>query len=322
MKRIVVTGATGFIGTHICRRLLQDPNNSIIGVGNFYREKIAVIPSDLAKNPNFQFYVRDLSDSGYECFIGADEVIHLASRVSGIDVYVNYPYDIFAVNTKIDANVIQFASLAGAKKFFYASSSHIYKTRLDHDPLRENDPLGSDLSYGVAKHVGEMTLEYHAQQNSFMRIAVGRLCGIYGPGQSYDYNDGSLIPVMCAKINDLHETFQIRTTGDEYRSYCYIDDAIDAILMLMNKLDESPFLGPYNICTNTKHTVIDICESIIRASGKNVSLIKCTNRSKIDCQWCSPDKIKKEIGWGSKVNLDNGINNTYIDIKNRMVSIV
>jgi nucleoside-diphosphate-sugar epimerase len=319
MKNVLVTGAAGFIGSKLCTKLVN-LNYNVIGLDNLQRSEKINLQSILLKN-NFSLHVCDLRNHDFEQYFwkDIDTVIHLAGIVSGIQTYIHHPYSVFNTNTTIDKNIFDVCIKYKIKNIFYASSSHIYKTLHSDNPLKETDCLESDLSYGVAKQVGENTLKYIHNEKYPINIAIGRLTGIYGPNQSYNINDGSIIPVLCYKaIKYPQIPFNILTNGEEYRSYCYVDDAIDAIFVMINKLSDNNFVGPYNICKHEKIKIIDICEKIVHTSKKDIIVEKSNNKSLINCQWCSAEKIKKDIGWEAKTTFDFGLAETYKDIQNKI----
>jgi len=321
-RKILVTGGAGFIGSHLVNRLaLKD--NDIIVIDNLERgDKSRLIDSN-----NIHFYERDLRNyNDVEIlFKDVDLVVHLASKVGGIGLYLSAPYEIKMANMDIDENVLKASLRYLVRNFFYASSAHIYPRRLQKTPdspaMKEYEayPIDCELSYGFSKAMGEKRLEDAEREKYFLNIAIARLIGIYGPDQDYGLETGSAIPVFSHRaIKYPKIPFVVWGTGKETRSYCFIDDAVDAIeLMIDGMRDHKKVI--VNIGMESRNTITEIAEEIIGISGKDIEIeYDGSKKTKIWGQWCDCSLAEEIYGWRAKVPLREGLKIVYDDVKNRL----
>lgn len=324
MKKILITGGAGFIGSFLTKKLLNQ-NYLITIIDNLERGNISSLKNELDK---IKFVNADLRkiDEVEEYFLDQDIVVHLASKVGGIGTYLSDPFNIINSNIQIDSNVFNLCNKFSVKKLIYASSAHIYPKNLQSSPnippIKETEafPADCDLSYGWAKILGEKQLQFLHETNPNLKIAIARFIGIYGPNQDYNLSTGSVIPVFCHRVLKYPETkFTVWGTGEEIRSYCYIDDCINFIEKLIFKLDEINFVGPLNIGKTEKVKISTIAETIKKISGKNIKIeYDTTKETKIWGQWCDCSLAEKILGYTSGTSLEEGLKNVYIDIERRL----
>lgn len=325
-KKILITGGAGFIGSNLAKNLVN--NGSIVTiVDNLERGKLEYI-KDIENE--IKFIKLDLSDE-YSCgklFEDKyDIVIHLASKVGGIGFYLSNPYSVMNTMIKVDSNILNNVIRSKIKYYFYASSAHVYPKELqqsaDSLPIFEDQdfPSNPELSYGWAKLVGEKQIQYAAEENPFLKFAIGRYVGIYGPNQDYDLKTGSVIPVFINRvINYPTVPFTIWGTGQETRSYCYIEDAIECTKLMVEKLDKLSKVGPLNIGKKEKVKIQNIAQKIIKISGKNIPIsYDKTKETKIWGQWCDCSKAYDVLGgWQANVSFEDGLLKVYHDIQRRI----
>jgi UDP-glucose 4-epimerase len=184
--------------------------------------------------------------------------------------------------------------------------------------LKENDSIKSHpiISYGWAKLVGEKQIEYLSSK--FDNTIILRFVGIYGNNQDVDISNGSLIPVLSYKsLNFPRHGFKLLTDGSEIRSYCHIDDAIDAIKKIIISTQRKKYKGEvFNICSNENYSIHNIAKKISKLSEKNIKVKKSNLKADIKCQICDNSKLKKFIKWQPKITIDEGLKAVYEDLKN------
>jgi nucleoside-diphosphate-sugar epimerase len=270
----------------------------------------------------------DLTDYD-ECsryFIGKDMVIHLASKVGGIGTYLSKPYDVMNSNMKMDGNVLRGIIENKIDTYFYASSAHIYPKELqtiaDSPMIKESDayPANPELTYGWAKLIGEKAIESAVVENDWLKVAIARFIGIYGPNQDFKLESGSVIPVFSHRAIKYPEVpFSVWGTGKETRSYCFIEDALDCIEKMIEAMDTKQIVGPYNVGKGERCTIEDIANTVVEISGKNINIEWDTTKNTVIWgQWCDCSLAKEELGWEAQTSLRDGLTIVYNDIKQRV----
>ena len=324
-KKIAVTGGAGLIGSAFVK-LVSAMGASVIVLDNLSRGT-----AENLKGMDVTLKKIDLSQPSSvsvmtDIFRSSDIVVHLASVVGGIGVYTSKPWEVFHTMMVIDNNVFDSVTAAGVKKYFYASSSHIYPIELqstpDSDPIREDQdfPAHPELSYGLAKLMAEKNLIYRHQEVGDICTAIARFIGIYGPGQEFGLETGSVIPVFSYRAIKYPEVpFRVWGSGVETRSYCYIDDAVECMKLMIEALDTRTLVGPYNVGKQERISIADIAEKIIKISGKNIPIEYETEKETLIWgQWSDCTKVAKELGWKATTTFEEGLQKVYSDIKQRV----
>lgn len=325
MKKILVTGGAGFIGSHLVKRLVNHGHDVTV-IDNLERGRIEFISEII---PSIKMVHADLTDYE-ECsryFVNKDIVIHLASKVGGIGTYLSKPYNVMNTNIQMDSNVLRGVIENKINTYFYASSAHIYPKELqtiaDSPMIKESDayPANPELTYGWAKLIGEKSIEAALVENDWLKCAIARFIGIYGPNQDYGLETGSVIPVFSHRAIKYPEVpFKVWGTGKETRSYCYIDDALDCIEKMIEAMDTKQLVGPYNVGKGERCTIEDIAKTAIEISGKDIEVEWDTNKNTVIWgQWCDVSKAKEELGWEAQTLLKDGMVKVYDDIKKRLL---
>jgi len=323
MKKILVTGGAGFIGSHLVKRLIEK-GYEVTAIDNLERGKLEFVEN----TKSLKLIVCDLTN--YEImqqfFEDKDIVIHLASKVGGIGVYLDTPYQVMKANMEMDANVLRAVLEHKIDTYFYASSAHIYPKELqmivDSPMIKESDayPANPELTYGWAKLIGEKSIEAALVENDWLKVAIARFIGIYGPNQDFGLDTGSVIPVFSHRAIKYPEVpFRVWGTGKETRSYCYIDDALDCIEKMIEAMDTKQLVGPYNVGKGERCTIEDIANTAVEISGKDIDIEWDTDKKTVIWgQWCDVSKVKEELGWEAKTSLKDGMREVYNNIKNRI----
>lgn len=306
--RILITGAAGFLGSHLCDRLLAD--HQVIGMDNF----ITGNPNNLAHlagNPKFLFIRHDVSNF---IFVPGkvDAVLHFASPASPNPNsplgYVNLPIQTMKAGALGTHHTLGLARVHDAR-FLLASTSEIYGDPLEH-PQRESywghvDPIGTRSVYDEAKRFAEaLTMAYHRFHGIDTRIV--RIFNTYGPRMHLD--DGRVVPNFLQQaLRD--EPLTIYGDGSQTRSFCYVDDLVDGIVRLLFSDEHQPV----NLGNPSEMTILDFAHTITRLVGSRTELIfKPELRGEGDPQRRQPDisRALETLGWEPKVDLEDGLKRT------------
>ncbi|HMN63099.1 MAG TPA: SDR family oxidoreductase [Anaerolinea sp.] len=307
--RILITGAAGFLGSHLCERLLQD-GHKVIGMDNF----ITGSPDNLAHlagNPNFLFIHHDVSNF---IFVPGrvDAVMHFASPASPNPAspfgYTNLPIQTMKAGALGTHNTLGVARSHNAR-FLLASTSEIYGDPLEH-PQRETyfghvDPIGVRSVYDEAKRFAEaLTMAYHRYHGLNTRIV--RIFNTYGPRMRLD--DGRVVPNFIQQALR-HEPLTVFGDGMQTRSFCFVDDLIEGIIRLLLSEEHDPV----NIGNPVETTILDFAKTISEIAGNPAGIqYKPASRLGDDPQRRQPDitRAKKILSWEPKVSLLDGIRQT------------
>jgi dTDP-glucose 4,6-dehydratase len=301
MPRTVVTGAAGFIGSHLADALLAR-GHSVIGVDNLLTGDLANI--EHLVNKDFLFIKHDVTN--YIHVEGpVDYVLHWASPASPID-YLELPIPTLKVGALGTHNALGLAKAKGAR-FVIASTSEVYGDPLEH-PQRETywgnvNPVGPRGVYDEAKRFAEaITVAYHRYHGLDAKIV--RIFNTYGPRMRV--NDGRAVPTFIAQALR-NEDVTVFGSGAQTRSFCYVSDLVDGIIRLM----ESGENDPVNIGNPHEMTIAEIAETIIRMTGSSSRIVSRplpTDDPKVR----QPDitRARTLLGWEPKVSLAEGLKDT------------
>jgi len=262
-KSILVTGGAGFLGSHLCSRLLDDGNN-VICVDNFFTgSKENIYP--LMDNPRFESIRHDIT---FPLYVEIDEIYNLACPASPIH-YQNDPVQTTKTSIHGAINMLGLAKQKKAK-IFQASTSEVYGDPQVHPQTEDYwghvNPIGIRSCYDESKRCAEtLFFDYHRQHK--LQIKVARIFNTYGPNMHP--NDGRVVSnFIMQALQNLPIT--IYGDGSQTRSFCYVDDTINAFLSLMKTPDE--FTGPVNIGNPNEFTVKELAEIIIDLTGSKSKL--------------------------------------------------
>jgi len=315
--RILITGAAGFLGSHLCDRLLAD-GHEVVGMDNFVtgsRENIA----HLMGNDKFTFYKHDVSN--YIFVPGkVDAVLHFASPASPNPqspyAYFNLPIQTMKAGALGTHNTLGVAK-ANHARFLLASTSEIYGDPLVH-PQAETyagnvDPVGPRAVYDEAKRFAEsLTMAYHRQHQVDTRIV--RIFNTYGPRM--DLEDGRALPNLLKQAL-LGQPLTVYGDGSQTRSFCYVDDLVDGIVRLL--LSEEHM--PVNIGNPVEMSLLQFAETINRITGNQAGIAYVADaRSARDPQRRQPDitRARSILGWEPKVDLEEGLHKTIPYFKEKL----
>jgi UDP-glucuronate decarboxylase len=304
MKKILVTGGAGFIGSHLCKRLLDD-GHEVVSLDNYFTGSKRNIVN-LMDNPYFEVIRHDVT---MPFFIEVDEIYNLACPASPI----HYQYNaIKTVKTSVMGaiNMLGLAKRIRAK-VLQASTSEVYGDPKIHPQTEDYwghvNPIGERACYDEGKRVAEtLFVNYHRQNN--VRIKIARIFNTYGPNMHP--HDGRVVSnfiVQALKGEDI----TIFGDGQQSRSFQYVDDLVDALLLLMNTGEE--FTGPVNIGNPVEFTIMELANKVIEMTGSKSKIIYKPLPSD-DPMQRQPDisLAKKELGWEPGISLEEGLKKTIV----------
>jgi len=311
MKKILVTGGAGFIGSHLCERLLNEGNEVICLDNYFTGSKNNII--HLLDNPYFELVRHDVT---MPFFIEVDEIYNLACPASPIHYQYN-PIKTIKTSVMGAINMLGLAKRIKAK-ILQASTSEVYGDP-DVHPQPETywgnvNPIGSRSCYDEGKRCAEsLFVNYHKQNN--VRIKIVRIFNTYGPNMHP--NDGRVVSNFIVQaLQD--KPITIYGDGSQTRSFQYVDDLVEGMIRMMNTSDE--IIGPVNIGNPGEFTMLELARKIIELIGSK-SEIEFHELPEDDPMQRKPDITKaSELlgGWQPKIQLEEGLQRT-IDYFRRLV---
>lgn len=302
MKRILVTGGAGFIGSHLCKKLLEG-GDEVICVDNLFTGSKRNI-RELFDYGNFEFLRHDITK---ELYVEADQIYNLACPASPI----HYQYD--AVKT-VKTSVLGAINMLGLAKrvrgrILQASTSEVYGNPQVH-PQPESywgnvNPIGIRSCYDEGKRLAEtLFFDYHRQQN--VDVKVIRIFNTYGPNM--DIKDGRVVSnfiVQALKGEDI----TIYGSGEQTRSFCYVDDLVEGMRRMMNSRDG--FTGPINLGNPGEFTVLELADKIIELTGSRSRIVHKPLPQDDPAQRKPVIELaEKELGWQPEIMLDEGLART------------
>ncbi len=301
-KRVLITGGAGFLGSHLCRRLLEE-GNEVICVDNFFTGMRGNV-SGLLDNPNFELIRHDVT---FPLYVEVDEIYNLACPASPIH-YQHDPVQTTKTNVHGAINMLGLAKRVGAK-ILQASTSEVYGDPEVHPQTEDYwghvNPNGIRSCYDEGKRCAEtLFFDYHRQHN--LRIKVARIFNTYGPNMHP--NDGRVVSnFIMQALQD--KPITIYGDGSQSRSFCYVDDLIDVFIRLMDSNDE--FTGPVNTGNPIEFTIKELAETVVQLTNSK-SIISYEDLPSDDpTQRCPNISLAKEkLDWEPKIQLEEGLKKT------------
>ncbi len=302
-KRILVTGGAGFLGSHLCERLIGQ-GQDVLCIDNFYtgtKHNVA----HLMGNPRFELVRHDVT---FPLYVEVDEIYNLACPASPI----HYQFDpVQTTKTSVHGaiNVLGLAKRVKAK-ILQASTSEVYGDPKVH-PQTEGywgyvNPIGIRSCYDEGKRCAEtLFFDYHRQHK--LRIKVARIFNTYGPRMHP--NDGRVVSNFIVQALK-GEPITVYGTGAQSRSFCYVDDLIEGLIRLMNTSDD--FTGPVNIGNTNEFTILELAQKVVALTGAKSEIIRKPLPSDDPVQR-QPDITLARAhlgGWQATTALDEGLKRT------------
>jgi len=309
MKRILVTGGAGFIGSHLCERLVNE-GNEVLCLDNFFTgRKSNVI--QLIDKPYFELIRHDVTQP---YFAEVDEIYNLACPASPI----HYQYDpIKTIQTSVMGaiNMLGLAKRIKAK-ILQASTSEVYGDPTIHPQNEEYwgnvNPIGPRSCYDEGKRCAEsLFINYHSQNK--VPIKIARIFNTYGPRM--DKNDGRVVSNFIVQAL-LGEDITIYGNGNQTRSFQYVDDLVEGLIRLMNTDDS--FIGPLNIGNPDEFSMLSLAKKILKLTNSNSKIIYLPLPQDDPIQRQPNIELANKIlkGWQPKINLEEGLQKTILYFQN------
>lgn len=298
-KRILVTGGAGFLGSHLCERLLNE-GNEVLCADNFYTGRRANI-THLLGNPYFEVIRHDIC---FPLYVEVDEIYNLACPASPI----HYQFDpVQTTKTSVHGSINMLGLAKRVKaKILQASTSEVYGDPTVH-PQPETywgnvNPIGFRSCYDEGKRCAEtLFFDYHRQHR--LKIKVARIFNTYGPRMHP--NDGRVVSnfiVQALKGEDI----TVYGDGSQTRSFCYVDDLIDGLVKLMNSADD--FTGPVNLGNPSEFSILELANKVIEITGSKSSMVFKPLPQDDPMQRKPEISLAKEVlDWQPEIKLEDGL---------------
>jgi len=301
-KRILVTGGAGFLGSHLCKRLLDD-GHEVLCVDNYFTGTKRNIVN-LLDNAHFEFMRHDVT---FPLFVEVDEIYNLACPASPVH-YQHDPVQTTKTSVHGAINMLGLAKRLKAK-IFQASTSEVYGDPSVH-PQKESywgnvNPIGLRSCYDEGKRCAEtLFFDYYRQHK--LQIKVARIFNTYGPNMHP--NDGRVVSNFILQALQ-NQPITLYGDGSQTRSFCYVDDLIEAFILMMVSSDE--ITGPVNIGNPFEFSIRELAEKIIDLTGSSSKLEYMPLPSDDPVQR-QPDisLARKSLGWEPKIQLEEGLKKT------------
>ncbi|MSR13154.1 MAG: SDR family oxidoreductase [Gammaproteobacteria bacterium] len=298
-RRILVTGGAGFLGSHLCETLLR-AGHDVLCVDNFYTGSKDNI-SPLLGNPLFELMRHDVT---FPLYVETDEIYNLACPASPIH-YQNNPVQTIKTSVHGAINMLGLAKRVRAR-ILQASTSEVYGDPIVHPQVEtywgHANPIGTRACYDEGKRCAEtLFFDYHRQHQ--LQIKVARIFNTYGPRMHP--NDGRVVSnfIMQALKN---QPITLYGTGQQTRSFCYVDDLVAGLVALMNTPDD--ITGPINLGNPDEFAIADLAKIVIELTGSRSTVIFQPLPSDDPKQRC-PDitRAQQQLGWEPTIKLRQGL---------------
>ena len=309
-QQILISGGAGFIGSHLCDRLLE-ADHMVVCADNYFTGTKANI-AHLFGNPNFEAIRHDVT---FPLYIEVSQIYNLACPASPVH-YQHDPVQTTKTSVHGAINMLGLAKRTGAR-IFQASTSEVYGDPEVHPQTEDYwgrvNPIGPRSCYDEGKRCAEtLFFDYHRQHN--LEIKVARIFNTYGPRMHP--NDGRVVSnfiVQALTGTDI----TIYGTGEQTRSFCYVDDLVDGFIKLMASPAE--ITGPINLGNPSEFTMLELAETVIRLTGSS-SKIAFKPLPQDDPRQRQPNitRAKEDLGWAPSVALEDGLKETIGYFRNRL----
>ncbi len=307
-NRILVTGGAGFLGSHLCDRLVQE-GHDVICLDNFFTGNKGNI-SHLIGNPNFELLRHDIT---MPIYLEVDQIFNLACPASPVHYQYN-PIKTIKTSVMGAINALGLAKRVRAT-ILQASTSEVYGDPEMHPQKEEYwghvNPIGIRSCYDEGKRAAEcIMMDYHRQNG--VKIKIVRIFNTYGPRMAEE--DGRVVSNFIVQALR-GEDITIYGDGSQTRSFCYVDDLVDGIIRMMATSDE--IIGPVNLGNPGEFTILQLAESVLRLTDSKSKIIYKPLPQDDPTQRQPDIKLAKELlNWGPGINLEDGLLKTIHYFKN------
>jgi len=302
-NNVLVTGGAGFLGSRLCEKLLEQ-GCEVLCLDNFYSGSKKNV-RNLIAHPRFELMRHDVT---FPLYVEVDQIYNLACPASPVH-YQHDPVQTTKTNVHGAINMLGLAKRTKAT-ILQASTSEVYGDPEQH-PQKEDyvghvNPIGPRACYDEGKRCAE-TLFFDYRRQHGLEIKVARIFNTYGPGMQV--NDGRVVSNFIVQALQ-GRPITIYGNGEQTRSFCFVDDLVDALILLMTKTD-ADFTGPMNLGNPNERTMLELAETVLRLTGSS-SKIEYRPVPADDPTRRCPDitLAKKTIGWQPTTNLEEGLGRT------------
>ena len=303
LQRVLVTGGAGFVGSHLCERLLQDPNREVLCVDNYYTGQRGNLTAALS-DPRFEAIRHDVT---FPLYVETDRIFNLACPASPR----HYQHDpVQTVKTCVHGaiNMLGLAKRLRAP-ILQASTSEVYGDPAVHPQTEDYwghvNPIGPRSCYDEGKRCAEtLFFDYHRQHR--LTVKVARIFNTYGPRMAM--HDGRVVSTFIVQALRNHP-ITLHGDGGQTRSFCYVDDLVDGLMRLMDSADG--VTGPINLGNDREVTIGDLAETVVRLTGSKSPIVR-SERPADDPNRRRPDVAlaRDTLGWTSSTPLEDGLRRT------------
>lgn len=319
MTKVLITGGAGFVGYHLAKRLLAQKGYRVTVADNFFRGRYDDDFKALIARPNITFIKGDLTDPRVWRKLGRgyDHVYHLVG-INGTRLFYEIPHEVLRIGVSTTMNALDWFRTQNKKKdakILYTSSNEAYGSALEafgklpiptpeDVPLVIADTYNPRWSYGGQKLIGELFFIHYAKAYDF-RMSIVRPHNFYGPRAGYEH----VIPEIVGRANAQVDPFTI-FGADDTRSFCYIDDAVEAIQKVMESKKTDG--GTYHIGTKEETGIKDLIETIFNHCDwhPKKTVVKKSPKGSVKRRLADVSKIKRDTGWSARTPLNKGLKQT------------
>jgi GDP-D-mannose 3', 5'-epimerase len=316
-RRILVTGAGGFVGSWLVKRLKAD--------GHWVRAVDIKYP-EYDESPADQFEIMDLrfAPLAQMAAENVDEIFALAANMGGMGWIHNHCAEIARDNVLINVNTLEAVRVNKVKKYLYSSSACVYPAGKQHDanvtPLKEEDayPADPEPGYGWEKLFTEELVRYYAKDYG-LDTRIVRFHNVYGPLGTYDGGKEKAPAAISRKIAQAEDgdTIDVWGDGEQTRSFMHVDDCCEGLVRLMN----SDYRSPLNLGTEELVTVNQLVSKIAKISGKTINARHdLTKPQGVRGRNSDNTRLREVLGWEPKITLDAGLPSTYKWIEQQVIA--